>query len=127
MGKNMANYPCKKQAPKQHPTRTKNEPKRSNQCINALREIKKYQETTDLLIRGLPFQRLVREITMQYNTELKFQRAAMEALQEGSEAFLVRLFELTGMFATHANRVTILRKDVRLAIYILNEILPSLQ
>ena len=126
MGKNMANYPCKKQAPKQHPTRTKNEPKRSNQCI-ALRDIKKYQETTDLLIKGLPFQRLVRNIAMQYNTELKFQRAAIEALQEGSEAFLVRLFELTSMFATHANRVTILRKDVRLAIYILNEILPSLQ
>ena len=119
MGKNMANYPCKKQAPKQHPTRTKNEPKRSNQCI-ALRDIKKYQETTDLLIKGLPFQRLVRNIAMQYNTELKFQRAAIEALQEGSEAFLVRLFELTSMFATHANRVTILRKDVRLAIYILN-------
>ena len=119
MGKNMANYPCKKQAPKQHPTRTKNEPKRSNQCI-ALRDIKKYQETTDLLIKGLPFQRLVRNIAMQYNTELKFQRAAIEALQEGSEAFLVKLFELTGMFATHANRVTILRKDVRLAIYILN-------
>ena len=126
MGKNMANYPCKKQAPKQHPTRTKNEPKRSNQCI-ALRDIKKYQETTDLLIKGLPFQRLVRNIAMQYNTELKFQRAAIEALQEGSEAFLVRLFELTSMFAAHANRVTILRKDVRLAIYILNEILPSLQ
>ena len=117
MGKNMANYPCKKQAPRQHPTRTKNEPKRSNQCI-ALRDIKKYQETTDLLIKGLPFQRLVRNIAMQYNTELKFQRAAIEALQEGSEAFLVKLFELTGMFATHANRVTILRKDVRLAIHL---------
>ena len=122
----MKNYPSSKQAPKQHPTRTKNEPKRSNQCI-ALRDIKKYQETTDLLIKKLPFQRLVRNIAMQYNTELKFQRAAIEALQEGSEAFLVRLFELTSMFAAHANRVTILRKDVRLAIYILNEILPSLQ
>ena len=127
MGKNMKDYPSKKQAPEQRPTRTKREPKRPNQCINALREIKKYQETTDLLIRGLPFQRLVREITMQYNTELKFQRAAMEALQEGSEAFLVRLFQLTGMLATHANRVTILQRDIRLAMYILDEILPSLQ
>ena len=122
----MENYPSSKQAPKQHPTRTKNEPKRSNQCI-ALRDIKKYQETTDLLIKGLPFQRLVRDIAMQYNTELKFQRAAMEALQEGSEAFLVRLFELTGMLATHANRVTILQRDIRLAKYIFDEILPSLQ
>ena len=126
MGKNMKNYPSSKQAPKQHPTRTKNEPKRSNQCI-ALRDIKKYQETTDLLIKGLPFQRLVRDIAMQYNTELKFQKAAMEALQEGSEAFLVRLFELTNILASHAKRITILKGDVELAKYILHEILPSPQ
>ena len=127
MGKNMKNYPSSKQAPKHHPTRTKVEPKRSNQCINALREIKKHQETTDLLIKGLPFQRLVRSTAMKYNTEMRFQRAAIEALQEGSEAFLVRLFELTGMLATHANRVTILQRDIRLAKYIFDEILPSLQ
>ena len=122
----MENYPSGKQTPKHHPTRTKVEPKRSNQSINALHEIKKYQNTTDLLIKIRPFLRLVKGIAYSYNTELKFQRAAIEALQEGSEAFLVKLFDLTGMFATHANRVTILRKDVRLAIYILNEILPSL-
>ena len=126
MGKNMKNYPSSKQAPKQHPTRTKNEPKRSNQCI-ALRDIKKYQETTDLLIKGLPFQRLVRDIAMQYNTELKFQKAAMEALQEGSEAFLVRLFELTNILASHAKRITVLKRDVELARYILKEILPTPQ
>ena len=122
----MKNYPSSKQAPKQHPTRTKNEPKRSNQCI-ALRDIKKYQETTDLLIKGLPFQRLVRDIAMQYNTELKFQKAAMEALQEGSEAFLVRLFELTNILASHAKRITVLKRDVELARYILKEILPTPQ
>ena len=129
MVKNMANYPSREHAPEKHATKNNRRkiPQKSNQCINALREIKKYQETTDLLIRGLPFQRLVRDITMQYNTELKFQRAAMEALQEGSEAFLVRLFQLTGMLATHANRVTILQRDIRLAMYIFDEILPSLQ
>ena len=127
MGKNMANYPCKKQAPKHHAAKTKNKSKNSNQKIKALREIKKYQETTDLLIKGLPFQRLVRDIAMQYNTELKFQRAAIEALQEGCEAFLVKLFGLTNILASHAKRITILRKDIRLAIYILNEILPSPQ
>ena len=127
MGKNMKQYPSSKQAPEQHPTRSKNKPERPNQCINALHEIKKYQETTDLLIRGLPFQRLVRSTAMKYNTELKFQRAAIEALQEGSEAFLVRLFELTNILATHANRVTILQRDIRLAKYIFDEILPSLQ
>ena len=123
----MANCPYKKQAPEQHSARTKNKPKRSNQCIKALREIKKYQETTDLLIKGLPFERLVKKITHSYNTELKFQRAAIGALQESSEAYLVRIFELTGMLATHANRVTILRRDVRLAMYIFGEISPSLQ
>ena len=123
----MKNYPSGKQAPKHHPTRTKVEPKRSNQSINALHEIKKYQNTTDLLIKIRPFLRLVKGIAYSYNTELKFQRAAIEALQEGSEAFLVKLFELTGMLATHANRVTILRKDVRLAMYIFGEISPSLQ
>ena len=123
----MANCPSRKQAPEQHPTRSKNKPERPNQCISALHEIKKYQDTTDLLIKGLPFQRLVRGIARNFNTELKFQRAAIEALKEGSEAFLVKLFELTGMLATHANQVTILRKDVRLAMYIFDEISPSLQ
>ena len=123
----MANCPSRKQVPEQHSTKIKNKPKRSNQCIKALREIKKYQETTDLIIRGLPFQRLVRSTAMKYNTELKFQRAAIEALQEGSEAFLVRLFELTNILATHANRVTILQRDIRLAKYIFDEMLPSLQ
>ena len=127
MGKNMKNYPSGKQAPKHHPTRTKVEPKRSNQSINALHEIKKYQNTTDLLIKIRPFLRLVKGIAYSYNTELKFQRAAIEALQEGSEAFLVRLFELTNILATHANRVTILQRDIRLAKYIFDEILPSLQ
>ena len=127
MGKNMKNYPSKKQAPEQRPTRTKREPKRPNQCINALREIKKYQETTDLLIKGLPFQRLVRSTAMKYNTEIRFQRAAIEALQEGSEALLVKLFEITNILASHAKRITILKRDVELAKYILNEILPSSQ
>ena len=127
MGKNMANYPSRKQAPEKHATKTKNKPKKSNQKIKALREIKKYQDTTDLLIKGLPFQRLVRDIAMKYNTELEFQRAAIEALQESSEAFLVKFFELTNILATHANRVTILRRDIRLAKYVFNEISPSLQ
>ena len=122
----MKNYPSSEQAPK-HPTRSKNKPERPNQCINALHEIKKYQETTDLLIRGLPFQRLVRSTAMKYNTEIRFQKAAIEALQESSEALLVKLFEVTNILASHAKRITILKKDVELAKYILNEILPSSQ
>merc|ERR1711963_528154 len=52
----------------------------------ALREIRKYQKSTDLLIRKLPFQRLVREIAQDYKTDLRFQSAAIGALQEASEA-----------------------------------------
>ena len=129
MVKNMANYPSREHAPEKHATKNNRRkiPQKSNQCINALREIKKHQETTDLLIKGLPFQRLVRSTAMKYNTEMRFQRAAIEALQEGSEALLVKLFELTNILASHAKRITILKKDVELAKYILNEILPSHQ
>ena len=129
MVKNMANYPSREHAPEKHATKNNRRkiPQKSNQCINALREIKKHQETTDLLIKGLPFQRLVRSTAMKYNTEMRFQRAAIEALQEGSEALLVKLFELTNILASHAKRITILKKDVELAKYILNEILPSNQ
>ena len=129
MVKNMANYPSREHAPEKHATKNNRRkiPQKSNQCINALREIKKHQETTDLLIKGLPFQRLVRSTAMKYNTEMRFQRAAIEALQESSEALLVKLFEITNILASHAKRITILKKDVELAKYILNEILPSPQ
>ena len=129
MVKNMANYPSREHAPEKHATKNNRRkiPQKSNQCINALREIKKHQETTDLLIKGLPFQRLVRSTAMKYNTEIRFQRAAIDALQEGSEALLVKLFEITNILASHAKRITILKKDVELAKYILNEILPSPQ
>ena len=129
MVKNMANYPSREHAPEKHATKNNRRkiPQKSNQCINALREIKKHQETTDLLIKGLPFQRLVRSTAMKYNTEMRFQRAAIEALQEGSEALLVKLFEITNILASHAKRITILKKDVEFAKYILNEILPSPQ
>ncbi|PRP85685.1 histone H3.3A, isoform B [Planoprotostelium fungivorum] len=59
----------------------------------ALREIRKYQKSTELLIRKLPFQRLVREIAQDYKTDLRFQSSAIAALQEASEAYLVGLFE----------------------------------
>lgn len=81
----------------------------------ALREIRNYQKTTDLLIRKLPFQRLVREIAQDFKTDLRFQSAAVAALQESAEAYLVGLFEDTNLCAIHAKRVTIMPKDVHLA------------
>ncbi|XP_050871282.1 histone H3.2 [Lathyrus oleraceus] len=59
----------------------------------ALREIRKYQKSTELLIRKLPFQRLVREITQDFKTDLRFQSSVVSALQEAAEAYLVGLFE----------------------------------
>ena len=81
----------------------------------ALREIRRYQKSTELLIRKLPFQRLVREIAQDFKTDLRFQSAAVGALQEAAEAYLVGLFEDTNLCAIHAKRVTIMPKDVQLA------------
>ncbi|KAH0506711.1 histone H3 [Microtus ochrogaster] len=72
----------------------------------ALREIRRYQKSTELLIRKLPFQRLVREIAQDFKTDLRFQSSA---------AYLVGLFEDTNLCAIHAKRVTIMPKDIQLA------------
>ncbi|XP_065081175.1 histone H3-like [Ochlerotatus camptorhynchus] len=81
----------------------------------ALHEIRRYQKSTELLIRKLPFQRLVREIAQDFKTDLRFQSSAVMALQEASEAYLVGLFEDTNLCAIHAKRVTIMPKDIQLA------------
>ncbi|XP_069348711.1 histone H3.X [Eulemur rufifrons] len=81
----------------------------------ALREIRKFQKSTELLIRKLPFQRLVREIAQAIRADLRFQSAAVGALQEASEAYLVGLFEDTNLCSLHAKRVTIMPKDMQLA------------
>ena len=81
----------------------------------ALREIRKYQKSTELLMRKLPFQRLVREIAHEYKPELRFQSSAVMALQEAAEAYLVGLFEDTNLCAIHAKRVTIMTRDIKLA------------
>ena len=81
----------------------------------ALREIRRFQKSTELLIRKLPFQRLVREIASEYRNELRFQSSAVLALQEASEAYMVGLFEDTNLCAIHAKRVTIMPKDMQLA------------
>ncbi|EJK60530.1 hypothetical protein THAOC_19093 [Thalassiosira oceanica] len=81
----------------------------------ALREIRRYQKSTDLLIRKLPFQRLVREIAQDFKSDLRFQGSAVLALQEAAEAYLVGLFEDTNLCAIHAKRVTIMPKDIQLA------------
>ena len=90
-------------------------PHRFRPGAKALREIRKYQKTTELLIRKLPFQRLVREITQDFKTDMMWQSQAILALQEASEAYLVALYEDANRVAIHAKRVTILPKDIQLA------------
>ena len=75
----------------------------------ALKEIRRYQKSTELLIRKLPFQRLVREISGDHKVitsplcgKVRFQSLAIAALQEASEAYLVGLFEDANLCAIHA-------------------------
>ena len=81
----------------------------------ALQDICHFQKTSALLIRKLPFQRLVREITQDFKTDLRFQSAAILCLQEAVEAYFVRLFDDANLCAIHARRVTIMPKDILLA------------
>ena len=81
----------------------------------SLREIRRYQRSHELLIRKLLFARLVREVTQDFKTNLRFQKEAIAALQEASEAYLVGLFEDTNLCAIHSKRVTIMPKDIQLA------------
>lgn len=81
----------------------------------ALKEIRKYQTSTELLIQKLPFQRLVREVAQKYGTDLRFQAAAVLAIQEATEAFAVDLLADVQLCAIHAKRVTVMPKDMTLA------------
>ena len=95
-------------------------PRRYKPGTVALKEIRKYQRSYDLLIQKLPFARLVREVALELlpadvGAELRWQSHAIQALQEAAEAFLVHLFEDTNLCALHAKRVTIMQKDIQLA------------
>lgn len=93
----------------------------------ALREIRRYQKSTKLLIRRLPFERVVREIardcTSGFDSAHRFQKSAVLALQEASEAYLVDLFEDAYLCTLHGKRITCLPKDMRLARRIRGEYL----
>ena len=87
----------------------------------ALREIRKYQKSTELLMRKLPFQRLVREVANDIAAGTRFpegprwQSPAVVALQDAAESYLVHLFEDSNLEAIHAKRVTIQAKDIQIA------------
>ncbi|XP_041502117.1 histone H3.3A-like [Microtus oregoni] len=71
--------------------------------------------------RYRPGTRLVREIAQDFKTDLRFQSAAIGALQEASEIYLVGLFEDTKLCVIHVKRVTIMPKDIQLARHISEE------
>ncbi|KAH3745554.1 Histones H3 and H4 [Pelomyxa schiedti] len=114
-GKAPRKHIASKHAHKKAPAGGVKKPHRFRPGTVALREIRKYQKSTELLIRKLPFQRLVREIAQDFKTDLRFQSSAIAALQEAAEAYLVGLFEDTNLCAIHAKRVTIMPKDIQLA------------
>jgi len=93
--------------------------RRKRPGAKALQEIREYQRTTDLLIRRMPFARLVREIQSKMTREpFRWQATAILALQEAAEAHLIGLFEDTNLCAIHGKRVTIMPKDMQLALRI---------
>ena len=110
--KQLATKAARKSGP---PVQEVKKPHRYRPGTVALREIRKYQKSTELLIRKLPFQRLVREIAQDLNKDLRFQSTAILALHEAAEAYLVGLFEDTNLCAIHGKRVTIMPKDMQLA------------
>ena len=99
-----------------HRTGRVRKPRRYRPGTVALREIRKYQKSSELLIRKIPFQRIVREIvtSMFTNDNYRFQSTALLALQEASEDYLVRMFTQVNDLAIHGKRVTIKPEDIHI-------------
>ena len=103
-------------------------PHRYRPGLVALREIRRYQSSTENLIKCTPFQKLIREISQEYricpdgpgtpSVQVRFQSTAIAALQEAAESYIVGLFEDVNLLAIHARRVTIMPNDIRLALRI---------
>lgn len=89
---------------------------RAKPGVNVLKEIKKYQKSSNLLIPRLPFHRLVREITHNVapESQMRYQVAALEALQDAAEHYITRLFEDSYLCTIHAKRVTLFASDMAL-------------
>ena len=109
--------PVKK--PRHPPSGRPRKSRRFRPGTQALRQIRKYQRSTELLIRKLPFQRLVREVSQEVSKDLgvdpfRYQSTAILALQEASEDFLVRMFSQCNDICIHGKRVTVQDKDIQL-------------
>lgn len=91
-------------------------PHRWRPGTKALIEIRRYQKSTELLIRKAPFERLVREIAQDFKTDLRFGKQAILALQDAAESYLVNVLEDAYFCALHAKRVTLMAIDIKLAM-----------
>jgi histone H3 len=80
----------------------------------ALREIRRFQKSTELLLRRRPFARLVREVAQDFKSDLRFNPDALLCLQEATESYMVGLFEDSNLCAIHGKRVTVMPKDMQL-------------
>lgn len=87
----------------------------------ALREVRKYQNSTDLLIPRAPFRRLVREIVVNLKDTIRVQRSALDALQEASESYIIGVLNDANLCTIHAKRVTLFPKDLHLAMRLRGE------
>lgn len=81
----------------------------------ALREIRRFQKSTELLIPRAPFWRLVKDVSSNHKTEYRYSALAVMAIQEAAEAYMTSLFEDANLCAIHARRVTVFPRDVQLA------------
>ncbi|CRH01738.1 histone H3-like centromeric protein CSE4, putative [Plasmodium relictum] len=93
-------------------------PHRYRPGVLALKEIRAYQASTQLLIPKIPFVRVVKEITRLFelpDEQFRYTPEALLALQTAAEAYLVSLFEDAYLCSLHANRVTLMPKDIHLA------------
>mmetsp|Transcript_6294 Transcript_6294/g.14470 ORF Transcript_6294/g.14470 Transcript_6294/m.14470 type:complete len:106 (-) Transcript_6294:603-920(-) len=98
-----------------------NKSKRFKTTKSSLNEIRKFQRSTDLLIHRLPFARLVKEISLKFHHCLNWQQVAIEALQHACEDYVIGLLQDANLSAIHANRITIMPKDLKLAKIIRGE------
>jgi len=122
--KNGGKMPSKKTtaaARKAAPASGAKKPHRYRSGTVALREIRRYQKSTDLLMRKLPFQRLVREVAQDFKNDLRFEGSALLALQESAEAYLVGLFEDAYLITLERRKLTLMARDMKLAKRIIDK------
>ena len=103
-------------------------PHRYHLGLLSLREICRYQQSTNCLIKRTPFNKLMKEISQEYrvcpdgpgtpSVQVRFQSTTLAILQEATENFLVGIFEDVNLLAVHAKRVTVMPCDIRLALRI---------